>query len=182
VRRIVAGLGMSLDGVSDTPSNWLDINDEAAAIMAHGIGQADAILLGRTTYLAFAELWPPLGDSTAMAAFLNGAKKFVVSKTLSTAEANWGDTTVLSGDVAEEVFALKHTSGANIQVPGSPKLVSGLINLGLLDELAIMVAPLVLGSGPRLFDNVVGRRDLRLIEARPLGNGVLYLNYQPSNG
>jgi dihydrofolate reductase len=117
-----------------------------------------------------------------MAAFLNGAKKFVVSKTLSTAEANWGDTTVLSGDVAEEVFALKHTSGANIQVPGSPKLVSGLINLGLLDELAIMVAPLVLGSGPRLFDNVVGRRDLRLIETRPLGNGVLYLNYQPSNG
>jgi dihydrofolate reductase len=169
---------MSLDGVSDTPANWLDINDEAEAIMKHGIGQADAILLGRVTYLDFAQLWPQYGSTTPMGAFLNGTKKYVVSKTLTEAEATWGDTTILSGDLTEEIFRLKHTSGANIQVPGSPKLVSGLISLGLLDELGLMVAPLVLGSGPRLFDNVAGRRDMRLIETRPLGNGVLYLNYR----
>ena len=85
MRKIVAGLGMSLDGVSDTPSNWLDINDEAEAIMKHGIGQADAILLGRVTYL---DVRRSCGrstgsTSTAMGAFLNGTKKYVVSKTLS---------------------------------------------------------------------------------------------------
>lgn len=180
LRKIVAGLAMSLDGVSDTPANWLEINDEAQAIMEHGIAKADAILLGRITYLDFAELWPPYDDRSPMAAFLNGAKKYVVSKTLTEADATWGDTTILSGELTDDIVRLKHTSGANIQVPGSPRLVSGLINAGLLDELAMMVAPLVLGTGSRLFENIVGRHSLRLVESRPLGNGVVYLNYQPA--
>ncbi len=179
MRKIVAGLAMTLDGVSDTPSNWLDINVEAAAIMKQAFHQADAVLLGRTTYLNFAQMWPPVGESTPQGAFLNGARKYVVSKTLTPEEATWGDTTILRGDLAEEIGHLKRMPGANIHMPGSPKLVSGLINLSLLDELTIMVAPLVLGVGPRLFDNVAGRRDLRLEEVRPLSNGVVLLHYRP---
>src|SRR6266545_3841504 len=143
MRKIVAGLAITLDGVVEAPStsSWMLFNDEMAAVIDAGIAQADAILLGRRTYLEFAELWPKLGT---------------------------------------EVTRLKQQPGRNIQVPGSPRLVWSLLRKGLLDELALMIHPIVLGSGQRLFDEPTDQVRLKLLDSRTLSTGVVSVVYQPA--
>jgi dihydrofolate reductase len=175
MRKVSAGLFISLDGVVESPSEWAypHLNDEAMGAINEGLPQADAILLGRRTYLEFAELWPgregPMGD------FLNGTPKHVVSGTLDTLE--WGPATLLEGDLAEALAELKRQPGRNIQVPGSPRLVGSLLRDGLLDELALMAVPVVVGSGARLFDGIADRIDLELVESRAFGD-VLSTTYR----
>ncbi|MGO8883830.1 MAG: dihydrofolate reductase family protein [Streptosporangiaceae bacterium] len=177
MRKIVAGLAISLDGVVEAPSqgNWMRFNDEMAEIIAAGIAEADAILLGRRTYLEFAEMWPSLGSDVPMADFMNNTPKYVVSRTLRT--LGWAHSTLLAGDLAEEVRSLKEQPGRSIQMPGSPTLVRSLLRCGLLDELALMIHPVVLGSGMRLFDETTGRIGLELMDARTLSTGVVSLTY-----
>jgi dihydrofolate reductase len=176
VRKIVAGLAVTLDGVVDSPSgNWMMFNDEMREIIDAGVAEADAILLGRRTYLEFAAMWPRLGGDVPMADFMNGTPKYVASSTLRSLE--WAGSTLLTGDLATELTELKRRPGKNIQVPGSPRLVRSLLADGLLDELSLMIHPVVLGTGARLFDGQADRMDLKLQDSRTLGTGVISATY-----
>lgn len=176
MRKIVAGLAVTLDGVVDSPSgNWMMFNDEMQEIIDAGVAEADAILLGRRTYLEFAAMWPRLGGDVPMAGFMNGTPKYVASSTLRSLE--WAGSTLLTGDLATELAELKRRPGKNIQVPGSPRLVRSLLADGLLDELSLMIHPVVLGTGARLFDGQADRMDLKLQDSRTLGTGVISATY-----
>jgi dihydrofolate reductase len=180
MRKIVAGLAITLDGVVEAPSerNWMRYNDEMGAVISAGIAQADAILLGRRTYLEFAALWPALGSDVPMADFMNNTPKYIVSSTLRTLD--WANSVLVTGDLAEEIAKLKAQPGKNIQIPGSPTLVRWLLRVGLLDELALMVHPIVLGSGMRLFDEMTEKISLKLVDSKTLSTGVLGVTYQPA--
>ena len=179
MRKVVAGLFMSLDGVVESPSSWAIFDEQTTAVMAAGIQQADAILLGRRTYLEFASLWPGQASETPMAHFMNATPKHVVSATLS-GPLDWANSYLVSGDLAEQVAALRAQPGRNIQVPGSPALVQSLLRAGLLDELSLMIQPIVLGAGQRLFGELPDRLRLRLVESTTFRTGVLSVTYQPA--
>jgi dihydrofolate reductase len=168
MRKVVAGLFISLDGVVESPDRWgfQYLNDEMSARMAAGIAQADAVLLGRSTYRSFAQLWRNQSDDVPMAAFLNHTPKYVVSATLATLD--WQPATLLKGDLAAALAELKQQPGKNIQVPGSPSLVRSLLRDGLLDELSLNICPVVVGSGLRLFDSLSNQTSLKLVDAQTL--------------
>jgi dihydrofolate reductase len=175
MRKVVAGLAISLDGVVESPS-WMLFNDEMAKVIAAGIAQSDAILLGRNTYLQFADMWPKLGSGTPMAHFMNSSPKYVVSSTLGA--VTWANSTLVTGGLAEVVGKLKEQPGKNIQVPGSPRLVRSLLRDGLLDELSLTIHPIVVGSGMRLFDEVTRQVGLKLVASAVLSTGVVSVTYQ----
>jgi len=177
MRKIVAGLAISLDGVVESPADWILLDDELAAVINAGVAQADAVLLGRRTYLEFAKLWPTQGGDVPMADFLNNSPKHIVSSTLDTLE--WANSTLVTGDLAEEIAKLKEQPGRNIQIPGSPTLVRSLLRDGLLDELSLAVHPIVVGAGMRLFDEMNGQVRLELVASTTLGSGVLSVTYRP---
>lgn len=176
MRKIAAGLFMSLDGVVAGPSEWgyPYFDDEVLGAISAGVTQADAILLGRHTYLEFAELWPD--RKGPMAEFLNNTPKHIVSSTLETLE--WGPASLVTGDVAEKIAELKRQPGKNIQIPGSPTLVQATLRYGLLDELTLMIAPIVVASGVCLFDEMTNSVGLELADSRALGSGVLSVTYR----
>jgi dihydrofolate reductase len=181
MRRIVAGLLMSLDGVVESPGDWgfaHYFNDEMKEGISAGIAEADAVLLGRRTYLEFAEIWPSQGSEVLMADFLNHSPKYVVSSTL--AKLDWVNSHLLTGDLTTELTRLKGQPGKNILIPGSPRLVSSLLQSGLLDELNLNICPIVVGSGRRLFDDAREPMPLKLLNARSLSNGVLGVTYEPA--
>ena len=179
MRKVTAGLAITLDGVVEAPSgNWMRYDDEMGEVIGAGIAQADAILLGRRTYLEFAALWPAVGSGVPMAGFMNNTPKYIVSSTLRTLD--WANSILVTGDLAAEVAKLKAQPGKNIQIPGSPRLVRSLLREGLLDELALMVHPIVLGSGMRLFEEMTGQISLDLVGSRTLGSGVVSVTYQPA--
>jgi len=182
MRKIVAGLLISLDGVVESPNEWgfsQYFNDEMSEGIAAGVAQADAVLLGRHTYLEFAELWPNQGSDVLMADFLNSSPKYVVSSTLDALE--WANSSLVSGDLAEELTKLKQQPGKNILIPGSPTLVRSLLRDGLLDELSLNICPVVVGSGMRLFDEMTDQVRLNLVESTTLRTGVLGVTYQPAS-
>jgi dihydrofolate reductase len=182
VRKVVAGLAITLDGVVEGPSknNWLMFNDEMGAAIGAGVAESDAILLGTQTYLEFAQLWPTQGSEVPMADFMNQTPKYVLSHSLETLD--WNNSILLRGDLTEVVTKLKNEPGRNIQVPGSPRLVRSLLRAGLLDELSLMVHPLVLGGGMRLFDGVTERIALTVTESKTFRTGVVSVTYRPENG
>jgi dihydrofolate reductase len=120
-------------------------------------------------------MWPRLGGDVPMADFMNGTPKYVASSTLRSLE--WAGSTLLTGDLATELTELKRRPGKNIQIPGSPRLVRSLLADGLLDELSLMIHPVVLGTGARLFDGQADRMDLKLQDSRTLGTGVISATY-----
>ena len=176
MRKVSAGLFVSLDGVAESPSQWGQrfFDDEVLGAINSGLDQKDAILLGRRTYLEFAAFWP--GREGPMADFLNDTPKHVVSSTLQALE--WGPATLIEGDLAGALTKLKREPGKDIQVPGSPRLVASLLRAGLLDELSLMTAPTVVGPGLRLFEGAGEGIDLELLESRVLGPGVLSATYR----
>lgn len=178
MRKVTAGLFMSLDGVVESPSQWgaPHFDDEVLGEISAGVAQADAVLLGRRTYLEFAELWP--GREGPMADFLNNAPKHVVSSTLQ--ELRWGPARLVTGDLDEQVAELKRQPGKDIQVPGSPRVVRSLLRDGLLDELSLMIAPIVVASGMRLFDELTDPVRLELVDSKALSGGVLSATYRPA--
>lgn len=179
MRKLATGLFMSLDGVVESPSSWATpyFDKDLFAWIGSGLPLADAILLGRRTYLEFAELWPGQGGSTPMGTFLNNTPKFVVSSTLETVD--WGPASVVRGDLGEEVAKLKRRDGANVQIPGSPTLVRSLLVAGLLDELSLAIVPIALGSGMRLFEGIGAQIALELVGSRALSSGVLAPHLPP---
>jgi dihydrofolate reductase len=139
--------------------------------------ESDALLLGRVTYQGFAAAWPSRTDEAGFADKMNSMAKFVVSTTLE--EAEWSNSTLIKENVAEEVSKLKQAPGGDILVAGSRTLVHTLMDHGLVDELRLMVFPIVLGSGKRLFGDGSETTTLRLVEAMPVGSsGVLILTYE----
>jgi len=180
MRKVVMGLFMSLDGVVESPSSWASpyFNDDLVDWISAGLPHADAILLGRRTYLEFAELWPGQSGSVPMAEFLNNTNKHVVSSKLNTLD--WGPASLVQGDLAHELHKLKQQPGKNIQIPGSPTLVRSLLRDGLLDELSLAICPIVVGSGMRLFEEMAKQVPLELADSRALSSGVLALTYQPA--
>ena len=180
MRKIITGLFMSLDGVVEAPFSWASayFNDEMFNWIGAGLPGADAILLGRRTYLEFAGIWPSQGSSVPMADFLNNTPKYVVSSTLDALE--WGPAALMRGDLVGEISALKQQPGKNIQVPGSPTLVRWLLRNGLLDELSLGIAPIVVGSGMRLFEETGEHLPLNLAESGALSTGMLTVTYPPA--
>ena len=181
MRKITAGLHISLDGVVETPEKWTRsyFNDEMMETMCAGVEQADAVLLGRNTYQIFAAYWPSKGSSFRMASFLNNTPKYVVSSTLNALE--WANSSRIAGDLTSELSQLKQKPGKNIQVPGSPTLVRSLLCGGLLDELALFVFPIVVGAGMRLFEEGNCGMRLRLVESKGFRTGVVALTYRAAS-
>ena len=141
---------------------------------------SEALLLGRVTYEGFAAAWPSRRDDAGFADKFNSMPKYVVSSTLESPE--WNNTTVLKGGLAQEVAKLKQDLDGDIVVHGSPQLVQGLIENDLVDEYRLMVFPVVLGSGKRLFGQTTDKKSLRLVDSKMVGDGVAILVYQPADG
>jgi len=181
VRKIVAGLFMSLDGVYEAPGDWHFpyFNDEMGAAVDAQMDASDAMLLGRVTYEEFASYWPhhtPADEP--IATYMNGTRKYVVSNTLETVD--WENSTLVSGDVVAELTKLKQQPGKNISITGSGTLVRTLLREGLLDELRLLVHPLAVGGGKRLFPDGSDKTELKLADVQTFDTGVLYLTYRPA--
>ena len=180
MRKIVAGLFISLDGVVEAPDQWHFpyFNDEMGEAVSAQMAAADTMLLGRVTYQEFAGYWPQQGSEVELADHMNNTPKFVVSTTLDSAE--WQNTTLIRGNVVEELTRLKQRPGKDISIVGSPTLVRSLLRDGLLDELRLLVHPIVVGRGKRLFEQGSDQTALKLAESKTFGTGVLYLTYEPA--
>jgi dihydrofolate reductase len=178
MRKIVSGLFVSLDGVVESPDQWHFpyFNDEMGEAVAAQMATSDAMLLGRVTYQEFAGYWPHQGSDVEGADHMNNTPKYVVSTSLESPE--WQNTTLIRRNVVEELTRLKQQPGKDIAVVGSATLVRSLLRDNLLDELRLLVHPIVVGQGKRLFPDGTERTPLKLVEARIFSTGVLYLTYQ----
>ncbi|MER5624134.1 dihydrofolate reductase family protein [Streptosporangium amethystogenes] len=179
MRKIVAQLFVSVDGVMEAPEDWHFpyYNEQMGEVVAAQFHESDILLLGRTTYEVFAASWPQRGSEVPLAERINTMPKLVASTTLDT--VRWHNTTLLGGDVAAELTKLKEEPGNNITISGSPTLVRSLLREGILDELQLLVHPIVLGRGRRLFDDD-RQTPLRLIDSATFSTGVVHLTYQPA--
>ena len=182
MRRVVAVELVSVDGVMGSPEEWAFTysNDEREEANAAGMAASDAMLLGRVTYEGLAAFWPNQPGGTPMVDYINSVPKHVVSRTLEE-PLGWNNSTLLEGDVAEGVAELKQEPGKDITIIGSGALVRSLLREGLLDELRLMVHPIVLGGGKRLFEDGGDRKALELVDSQTFGTGVLYLTYRPAD-
>jgi dihydrofolate reductase len=185
--RIVVTEFVSLDGVVEGPGGGEDFKhvgwsfeiergEEGNQFKLDETMSAEALLLGRVTYEGFAAAWPSRDGEFADK--FNSMPKYVVSSTLENPE--WNNTRVLAGDVAEEVRKLRGELDGDIVVHGSPRLVQTLIDRDLVDELRLMVYPVVLGTGKRLFDETSDKKPLRLVSSKIVGDGVAILVYEPA--
>jgi len=181
MRKIVAGLFISLDGVFESPEKWHFpyFTDEMGAAVGDQMGEADTMLLGRVTYQEFASYWPHQSSDVPPADYMNDTPKVVVSNTLDSVD-EWQNSSLLKGNFVEEVTKLKEQPGKNIGVTGSGTLVRSLLENNLLDELRLFVHPLIVGSGKRLFPDVTAQIPLKLAESKIYDNGVLDLTYAPA--
>ena len=174
---INGGLFIALDGVIEAPQTWQGdyFNDEMGAAVGGLMASNDAMLLGRQTYDEFAGFWPTADPTDPITNQMNGTPKYVVSTTLE--KADWENTTVVSGDAKAELLKLKQEQ--RLGVTGSATLVRWLLQEGLMDELHLLVHPVVVGSGKRLFEP--GEKiKLSLIDSTAFSTGVLHLVYGPA--
>jgi dihydrofolate reductase len=185
VRKIIAGLFISLDGVVEAPDQWHFpyFNEEMGAAVDASLGSADTVLFGRKTYDSFAGAWPEReaagGEDAGMAKGLGDARKIVVSS--QELEFTWRNSEQLEGDLVETVTALKSEPGGNIALSGSVSVVRQLLAAGLLDELHLLVHPIAVRKGMRLFDEGETPVPLRLISSEAFKTGVLNLVYGPAD-
>ncbi len=178
MRKINAGLFVSLDGVVESPENWTGpyFNDQVGQAVGALMAGNDAMLLGRATYQGFAAAFG--GQSGGMADQMNNTPKYVVSRTLTSAD--WQNSTLISGDVAGQIRELKQRPGRDIGMSGSSTLVSWLLRQGLLDRLDLLLFPVVIGDGKRLFSEPDGRVLLTLTGSASFSTGVVHLSYEPA--
>jgi dihydrofolate reductase len=191
MRKLVVGTFVSLDGVMQAPGGpdedpsdgfthggwtvpyW---DDDMLKIMTDWTEQAGAMLLGRKTYEIFAAHWPNVGDDDPVAAKLNRMPKYVASTTLDTVE--WNNATVIKGDVADAVAKLKEEPGGEIQLTGSGQLAQTVMKHGLVDEYRLLIFPVVLGSGRRLFGDGTIPTALKLVDTTTSNTGVAIQVYE----
>jgi dihydrofolate reductase len=183
--KIIISDNVSLDGVIQDPAGdegfsrggWVGLikdHPELGKLALDEALGAEALLLGRRSYEWLAARWP--SRSGELADRFNGMPKYVVSSTLE--EPDWNNSTVLKGDVVNEVAKLKHELEGEIVVPASFQLVHTLIEHGLVDELRLKIFPVVLGAGERLFDETSDKKPMRLVDTQTLGDGVAFLTYE----
>jgi dihydrofolate reductase len=185
--RIVVTEFISLDGVVEDPGGsenfkyggWsfeFSRGDEGDKFKLDEALEADALLLGRVTYEGFAEAWPQRDGEFADK--FNNMPKYVVSSTLS--EPRWNNSTVLEGDLGQAIGELRRKHDRDIVVHGSVQLVQELLDRDLVDELRLMVFPVVLGAGKRLFGETSDKKPLRLVDSKAVGDGVAIMIFQPA--
>ena len=187
MRRIIATMFISLDGVVEAPDQWHFpyFNDEMGAAVGRVMSSADTFLIGRKTYDSFAGAWPErelAGEEDAeFAKSLGDARKIVVSR--QDLEFEWRNSELLKGDLIEAVTALKEEPGdSHIAISGSPSIVRQLLDAGLLDELHLLVHPIIVRKGIRLFEEDERSVPLTLIASNTFETGVLDLIYAPASG
>jgi len=184
MRKITAGLFISLDGVVEDPQDWHFpyFNDEMGMAVTNQLATADTLLLGRETYDSFAGAWPEREaageEDAAMGKALGDARKVVVSN--QNLQFTWRNSERLEGDLVEAVTALKNEPGSDIGMSGSVSVVRQLLAAGLLDELHLLVHPIAIRKGMRLFDEGESPIPLRLISSETFTTGVMYLVYAPA--
>ena len=186
--KIVSNFFISLDGVVEAPDQWHFpyFNDEMGAAITEGVEACTGFLMGRVLYGEWSEYWasqvrtepePAQEAGLDFAAFINNVPKYVVSNTLT--EATWNNTTVVSGDVAGQLRAVKDGTDGNIGMSGSATLVRWLLANGLVDELNLMIHPIAVGRGRRLFEDTPTHK-LQLVQHKVLSTGVLWVTYAPA--
>jgi dihydrofolate reductase len=191
MRKLVVGAFLTLDGVMQAPGGpdedrdggfthggWAVplFDEQMGQYMTDLTNRAGALLLGRKTYDIFAASWPQAGDDDPIAAKLNSVPKYVASRTLKNVE--WNNSTLLTGDVAEEVAKLKQQDGDEIQVAGSGELVQTLLKHDLIDEYHLLIFPVLVGGGKRLFADGTLPVGLKLVETTTSSTGVMISTYE----
>ncbi len=172
---------VTLDGFFEGPDqaiDWHNVNEEFNEFANEQLSAIDMIMFGRVTYQGMASFWPTpfaLENDPLIANQMNNSPKIVVSKTLEKAE--WHNTRLIKDKVAEEITQLKQQPGKDLAIFGSANLTASLMQMGLVDELRLMVNPVILGKGTPLFQNVNDKMNLKLIKTRVFGNGNVLLNY-----
>jgi len=183
VRKLFSFNMMSLDGFFEGPNqsiDWHRVDEEFNDFAVEQLAAIDTILFGRITYLGMLSWWPtPMAIETdpIVAGKMNNIRKVVISTTLDNAE--WNNTRLIKDNVAEEVTRLKQQPGGDLALFGSGKLMASLMQLDLIDEHRVMLNPVLLGTGTRLFQTP-GEQELRLVQSRPFKNGNVLLTYQPA--
>lgn len=180
--KIVSNFFMSLDGVVEAPDQWHFpyFNDEMGAVIGQGMETSGAFLMGRKLYQEWEEYWPQQSDDVPFSSFINNVRKYVLSNTLT--DATWNNTTLISGspeEVAKQLADAKAAVDGDIAMSGSATTAGWLLANGLLDELALLVHPIVVGHGQRLFD-ADETQGLELVQHETLSTGVLHLRYAPA--
>jgi dihydrofolate reductase len=192
VRKVVVSEFMSLDGVIQAPGDASEYDRGGWSFQVHRgpegdkfkfdeLAAAGALLLGRKTYEGFAAAWPQMEEQTGeYGAWMNGYPKYVASRTLQE-PLEWNNSSLIEGDVAEKVSELKQQDGKDILVFGSGELARTLMEHDLIDEYRLMVFPIVVGKGKRLFGDTEEARAMKLVDTKPVGpDGVLILTYRPA--
>jgi dihydrofolate reductase len=195
MRKVIVNEFMSLDGVVQAPGGADEdttggfpyggwhmgyMDDVSRRRVLAGIVEAGGFLLGRGTYEIFAAYWPNAGEEEQVIADpLNSKPKWVASRTLH-GELEWQNSTVLDGDVADAVAGLKRKDGGDVHVIGSPQLVRALLDNGLVDELRLMLDPVVLGGGKRIFSDDGTLRSLHLVDSEVTTTGAIFATYAPA--
>jgi dihydrofolate reductase len=184
MRKVTSGLFISLDGVTESPDQWQfdHFDEDMAAALTSYLAETDTVVLGRVSYQEWAPYWSTYtdGPDEPFASFINNSPKYVVSTTLDQVE--WGkfdNITLIKGNLAQEIGKLKQQPGKNIGVTGSPTLVRSLLQNDLLDELTLMVHPVVAGHGKRLFQDGGDLKRLKLVDAKTTRTGNVILTYRP---
>lgn len=179
--RLVATEYLSLDGVFEEPGHWSGpfFNDEAAQFKWAELQASDALLLGRKTYEGFAAAWPNISGTGEFGEKMNRMPKYVVSSTLD--RVDWTGSKLVKTDVAAQVRQLKTEPGNDLLLSGSAQLFNALMREDLVDLYRIMLHPVVLGTGKRLFADEANKRLLTLTESRRLALGIVILEYRPAN-
>ncbi len=188
MRKVIVSEFVTLDGVKEDPGGadhferggWafqFERGPEGDKFKLDEVMEAGALLLGRKTYESFAAAWPT--RTGEFADKMNSMPKYVVSTTLDS--ASWNNSTFITGNVAEEVAKLKAAPGQDILVAGSGQLVRTLMQHNLVDEYRLMVYPVILGKGTRLFAEGNTRHNLQLAEVKPVGSGIMILIYHPAS-
>ena len=189
MRKINAALFITLDGVVEAPGGEDTIpaevrgwsmpytDEEVGEVISASMATSDAMLMGRRTYENFAAFWPNVPEDDPFGHFMNNQTKYVVSTTLDKAE--WKNSHLIQGDVAAELNKLKQQPGKDINIVGSGTLTRSLIEADLVDELQLMLCPVVLGVGQRLFDDTHFTKSMTVLEAKSFDSGMIYLRLQP---
>jgi len=188
MRKIIAALFMTLDGVVEAPGSgdtsllehrgWSErfMTPEIGGLIFSQMSASDTMLLGRKTHQEFAAYWPTVPADDPFGQSMNNQAKVVVSTTLDKAE--WKNSTLIKDNVVEEISRLKQQPGQTISIVGSPTLTRSLLPYGLIDELQLVVCPIVLGVGKRLFPDGTQKQPLTLIDAKTFSSGVVILSYR----
>jgi dihydrofolate reductase len=190
MRKVVVSEFVTLDGVKEDPSWTFQFSsEEQERFKFEELSESDALLLGRTTYEGFAAAWPNMmeqyegprrAELGEYADMMNSYRKHVVSTTLEE-PLEWNNSMLIEGNVAEEVTRLKQQPGKDILVFGSGALVNTLMGDDLIDEYRLMVFPVVVGSGKRLFRKVGDQKALKLVDTKPFSTGIVVLTYEPAH-